>query len=410
MKPTHKIIKLVFSLYVIVIGQNAFGQVPPERYEICPNIMLEFTQEEIFNYREYFTLFNHYKINDSLENELKYLNYKSYSSFVAPKGIKKLTLFYYSEITEGIPFAPTKFEFYYNSKTKLLEKEIIYTTNRNSLLLEKTHEYIYEYFNNGENEIITKSLNINNEHDLSIKFIYSQNKKLLLKRIESSGERREIEYCYDKDATLNNIIIDGNNSTFTAKQEKEYPLDENSIKNSYPWLKKDYWIHEFSSNEEIIQSIDFPKTLDSKGIFKYLEFHSKGNVKNESTSYYYLNFNTPTTTYKKYRLFPYDNYKYIRDPIAMCNYEEKNFALFDDNNNLELAFLWYTSGRWNTYSLNLINIERNTYTLKYLKTSSINNQPMKECKEYGIKTKNVKGLNEVYIIKDNKIYPLVTIN
>lgn len=119
MKLTHKIIKLVFSLCVIFIGQNAFGQVPPYQNSFSKISNMETMRmmyNQTYNLRKatankskialstdsitvyyksdipFYTVFNYSSIKDyELETNLKLFKYRLYSSFKAPKGIKKIT-------------------------------------------------------------------------------------------------------------------------------------------------------------------------------------------------------------------------------------------------------------------------------------------------------------------------------
>ena len=436
-------INLLIYIAFFFLGHLLYGQFPPTPKENNPISMSTLynhnisegtieTREQVnnedfysflkyfSNYVDFYSIFNFDNSLNKTEMELKDLGYKSFDRFCSLKGIKSMSFYnYYRENEEVI-----KHTFYFN-KENLLYKEIIDT--RYDSKKQTTNTFYYEHKNLNGFYYIEKFVNKDNKLLLSKTFTFSKDKSKLLKITSHSmiGKINEIKFIYDKTNNIESIDTSGNHNYEYAERIIDLNVDEN--KKMYPWLTKDFWADETGREE----NIGIPNV--GKNFF---EFEDEKNllVNGKSVVFTYSDCNTRgrsnTITSSS---FLYRDYQIIKSRDYSLS--KQSFFRVEDNRNLKFALLieqlseLKPSYMTNYSTPNIMfffirdTYEKSLYQIKNLITYQsyiidsykihkgiiLNNIPVITNKNYTIKLKNKKELNEVFLIYNNKKYHLLTI-
>lgn len=477
MKPTHKIIKLIFSLYVIIIGQNAFGQIPP--YQHSTSKMLREVLEPgyyhsfqkawyQYYYREdipFYTLLNYNTIeNYNLETNFQRFYFRKFSSFTAPKGVKKITYYLGNNLIDSTK--ATTHVFYFNKKTNLLEKELEY--EEDSLGLKYKKEYNYKYEETDEKTIVKKLYKEQDSLKLISQYTYSKDKTKLLKneflawdyqlelltrslpqfkRINEVGRipfAKKVKFIYDDKNNLKKTLY------FGAKDpEVHTEYYENTLKYSeskpyfHGWSAKKNWLSLLNKSEKDAELISFPKKIDLKihrGSF--FSYKDKGNNKiintpnnifrahsEQSNNFYISKYHENDKNqygyhyYTNHKILLFDDYNKLTNAYIVNNYHitthDKSFFLVNkDNTALDYILISKIENK-NNYAIKHIQKEVSYLNYDTLDTwlwndkylgSFKNEESFLKNEQYILELKPKKGMNEIYLIKDNKKLPLITIN
>ncbi|MBB1151123.1 hypothetical protein H4K35_13555 [Myroides sp. NP-2] len=460
----------------------SWGQVPPYQYsnfnfgtndvlytradlmyrikEIYPDFhVLSPSEKSNFYVKEeipFYSVFN-YTDNDQfeLEKTLQIFNYRNYSSFKAPIGVKKVTYHLYNNLVDSV--SQIKHEFFFNKKNGFLEKEVksgqeIYSAINWSVV--EREEYSYRYTENEKNLIIEKLIQFDDSAISLAKYTYSKDERLLIKvdflskdndwnsirgRLLKVPIRKTVEYCYNKENIIFDILVDGSSITQKASSYSNYVEFENFNR----WLNKDSWNFFLGLNEDESERVFFPKNLDlnfKQDSYKLSMNHTvstndveKLNIVVQShkssnifKNYYWEKHSVEHYTGKKiYDIFS-STFLVIRNEANEVNnayfankYEIDN-ALFSPNVQTETKLIFISKKEdQNSYLIKKIN-KKDLFRIdlfremndKAAKAALIeyNRAPDVKNESYTLKIKLKKELNEIYLIKNKEEYPLITIN
>ena len=475
MKLTHKIIKLVFSLFVIVIGQNAFGQIPPYQHSTSkmlreslePGYYLTFGKEWIQYYlREdipFYTMFNYTNIEDyNFETNFQRFYFRKFSSFTAPKGVKKITYYLGNNLIDSTK--ATTHVFYFNKKTNLLERELEY--EKDSLGLNHKKEYSYKYEETDQKTIVKKLIKVQDSLILINKYIYSKDKTKLLKneflawdyqfelltrsrsQLKSINEvgripiTKKMQFIYDDKNNLKEpIYFEAKNSETLADYNENIYNYGKSEPHFHGWSVKKNWLSLLNKSEKEGELISFPKQVDLKVhksfLFRYKDERSSELtntinyifwVQSEQSNNLYISkyheedkYMDSYHFYTNHKILLFDDYNKLSNAYIVNNYHLAAYnRTFRKKDNTPLDYILISKiENKNNYTIKHIQKEILYFNIDYLDTwlwgdkylSSFKNEESYIKNElYTLELKPKKGINEIYLIKDNKKYPLITIN
>ena len=409
-----------------------------------------------------FTIFTYDSILDfDMESKLQRFYYRKYSSFTVPKGVRKITYYLGNSWIDSTQ--TSTHVFYFNKKTQLLEKEIQYDKNDFNLQSYdqvKKREYKYQYEETEEEITVTKFENTKNGLLFLSQYVYSKDKSRLLRNkfttldyqldllrqhIDTTALNKNVEFKYDEYNKLREIVYQG-----AIDYESEFNFKKNdftwdSSKNedyTHGWSKKDNWLSFMNKSEEEGQSVLFPKDVDLKFINGFsFSYEDKGNkeilnpaeqsliARMQHSSNIYNSFiqekdkyqNTKSSQYYlDHKILLFDESTHLSNAYMVSNYHLSfsNEPMWNIRDNIPMEYVFLTKRELkNQYSL--LYIQKNGPLMrplmhvwfwdnKYFSTfkswSDLKNE------EYIVELKSKKGLNEVYLIHNNKRIPLVTIN
>lgn len=493
MKPTHKIIKLVFPLCMIFLGQNAFGQVPPYHNSFSKISNMEAIRmmyNQTYNLRKatankskiaispdsitvyyksdipFYTVFNYSSIKDyELETNLKLFKYRLYSSFKAPKGIRKITYHLNNNFIDSIK--PSKHIFYFNRKSHRIEKEEKYEKDMISSIDWRTvdiEEYFYSYNQTNEHFIIKKFLQTKDSLVLIQKHTYSQDKTKLLEVELLSREshldmidnmsnkkpsRKHIAFQYND---FNEIInIDIGNTNIRTQNQSNIINYETLPKDLHKWSRKQNWVSLLGIKTIDSNNISFPDILNlnltNNSInlvidnLPYSNQIESLNIKMEQSSNVYLNnyrekvseiitsndYSEKVGQFSRMNLFLLNKFNKISSAYFVSSFYRKevcNYELLSYSNRTPTNYIFVlnTPNKPNNYTVkNIVKEDLGTIDIfkqeeskpfKYILNNLELYNKSKTLREsvFTIELKNKKGIDEIYFVKGNKKYPLLTVN
>ena len=431
-----------------LLGPFIHGQIPPKPKEKNPIVLStlynykfskdfverdETTNSEDFNsflsyfshYVDFYTIFNFDKVSDQLEEEFKFLDYRSFDKFCSLRGIRNIS--FYNYFLEKDTYI--KQTLYFN-KDNLLDHEMTESIDIKAPSKRKILNIYYYEYQNSKGVIDVKKFSKGNSHQsLLKKYSFSEKDKKLLEIsiIDEFGKNKTTEFCYDKTNKIEEVKMDGIKTY--ARKDEIIDLNTEVYKQIYPWLSKEYW-SETNGREENIGV----KNL-GKNYFKIDTEHSLAHTKSIDVEYLGKDrqFNSKLYITTTDRLV----YRYHKFNIANeYTLTEKDYYKFDKNNNLIFSLLIdqvVNNIPYNINSRNTPNImffiirnddRKNIFRIKHLMTFQSyivdvydlhrgiiqNNIPALTDWEYSIELNDKKGLNEVFLLHNNKKYPLLTIN
>lgn len=418
----------------------------------------------------FYTMFNYNSIEDyTLETNFQRFYFRKFSSFTAPKGVNKITYYLGNNLVDSIK--ATTHIFYFNKNTNLLEREI--QSEKDSLGLKHTKEYNYKYEETELAVIVQKLVMQNDTMTLINQYTYSKDKTKLLKNEYASVDyqfefvmrdgyqfndikkfgrvptSKKVEFIYDD---KNNIIETVQFGAVTPEYNFIYDAEILDYSKEEPythgWSEKNNWLIFLNKNEEEGRSVSFPKEIDLRFPNHYsFSYSDKGNSKLYDTpnqkfrikamnsenvyisDYYELDNSYIITSSARsfYNSHFYSNYKillfnnrnkinnvYIAQNFHISLYKARNWGL-TDNTPLDYIFL---TRKKNKYVIDHLQkkvtfIENSIYRMYWndenLDDFKIEEDNLKK-EQFLLELKPKKGLNEIYLIRGNKTYPLVTIN
>lgn len=199
MKLTHKIIKIVFSLCVIFLGQNVLGQ------------RLISIYEPMYTYD--------YSLKLSLSaavNEITSLNYYQIENFKAPIGVK----FIFDKYDHG-----TQVLYVYNPETGYLIRERHHQINEQGIPIPNTsYIIIYEYSTN-DNDLIIQKRNLS-KNFLIKQYFFDKQKEVLNKTIveNSTYYYSHTDEIVPNYYTIDNLKIKYDNGTLSEYKKIKYEI------------------------------------------------------------------------------------------------------------------------------------------------------------------------------------------
>ncbi|EHQ44386.1 hypothetical protein [Myroides odoratus] len=411
-----------------------------------------YVKEEI----PFYSIFN-YSDDDQfeLEKTLQIFNYRNYSSFKAPIGVKKVTYHLYNNLVDSV--SQIKHEFFFNKKNGFLEKEVksgqeIYSAINWNVV--EREEYSYRYTENEKKIIIEKLIQSDDSVISLAKFTYSKDKRLLIKvdflskdndwnpirgRLLKVPIRKTVEYCYNKENIIFDILVDGCSITQKASSYSNYV----EFKNFNRWLNKDSWNLFLGLNEDENERVFFPKNLDlnfkqdsyrlnmnhtvsTNDVEKLnivVQSHKSSNI---FKNYYWEKHSVEPDTSKKISDIFSSTFLIIRNEanelnnLYFANKYEINNVLFSPNVQTETKLIFISKNEdRNSYLIKKIN-KKDLFRIDLFQEMSdkaakaalleYNRAPDVKNELLTLKLKSKRGLNEVYLVKGEKVYPLITIN
>ncbi len=409
----------------------------------------------------FFSIFN-YCDNEQfeLEKSLQIFYYRNYSSFEVPKRIEKITYHLYNNLIDSANYV--KHEFFFNKKNGLLEREVKSGQEMYSAMswdFVEREEYLYRYQEEDGNLVVEKLLQMSDSLTPLAKYTYAKDKKLLVKVEFLSKEndwnslkgkllkvpiKNKVEYRYDQNNRILDILLNG----ISLKQN--LPVYTNRIDTQpVKWLlNENYWMSFLGLNEDESKTVLFASNLDldvkkdlcklevnsavstdeeeeklniviqsykSNNVFKnsYWEKHFIGQGRNEKGDDFF----------SSYLLLMDEKHK-ISNAYFSCKYSMRDIPYNNqfphEQTRTVSRFLFILKNKKNNSYLvkridkktsNQIDLFRymndekeNIDLLQYNKSPDFKNE------SFTLKLKSRHGLNEVYLIKEKKVYPLITIN
>ncbi|MGQ8868795.1 hypothetical protein [Myroides sp. TSA_177.3] len=443
-------------------ADNLYGmrEIFPKYFVLPPSKKVSFYEREEI---PFYSVFNYSDMDQfELEKNLQIFNYRNYNSFKAPKGVKKITYHLYNNLIDSANYV--KHEFFFDKKSRFVEREVRYgeemysTINWNFIEME---EYQYRY-NEDERYLVVEKLMQANDSLISLaKYSYTKDKKLLAKVEFLSKEfnwnslrgkllkvpiKNKVEYCYDQDNRIFDILLNG----ISLKQN--IPIYKNTIdaQVANTWLNENYWKSFLELNEDRSKTVRFASNLDpdvikkdfytletnsavstdeveklnivvqsykSDNVFKnsYSEKHFTGQENNEkcdnfSSSYLLL-------TNEKHKISnAYFSSKYSIETVPY----KHSMALINKQTKTVSRFIFIFKNKdYNSYLIKRID-KKNLDSIdlfRYMNDKNVNidllqynRSPDFKNELFTLKLKSKRGLNEVYLVKGEKVYPLITIN
>lgn len=409
-----------------------------------------------------FTLFTYASLEDfDMESKFQRFYYRKYNSFTAPKGVRKITYYLGNNWVDSTQ--TSTHVFYFNRKTQRLEKEIQYDKNDFNLQCYdqvKKREYKYQYEETKEEITVTKFENTKNGLLFLSQYVYSKDKSRLLRnkfktldyqfdllrqRIDTTTLNMEVMFTYDERNRSKEILYSGAIDDISKYDfnDEDLDLDYSKLKAyTHGWSQKENWFSFLNKSDEEGQFVLFPKTVDLKftnGYFFLYEDKGNSKILNPAEQSLIVSIKQSSNVYNSI-LEEFDRY---RNTESSQYYVDHKILLFDELNQLSIAYIvnnyhlsFYNRPSWNIvdntpidYTFITQGNQKNQYNLLYIQKNGPLMRPLMQVwfwdnkyfstfkswsdlknEEYIVELKSKKGLNEVYLIHNNKRIPLVTIN
>ncbi len=459
----HSNIDFPYTRWLYTRADNLYGM----RNVFANYIVLPPSKKVNFYEREEIPFFSVFNYSDKgqfeLEKNLQIFNYRNYNSFKAPKGVKKITYHLYNNLIDSANYV--QHEFFFNKKTGFLEREVKSGQEMYSAInwnVVEREEYLYRYKKEEGNFVVEKLLQMTDSLTSLAKYTYTKEKKMLVKVEFLSKEndwnslrgkllkvpiKNKVEYFYGKENTISEIWLNG----IILKQN--VPVYKSTINTQIPniWLNKKYWMSFLELNEDESKTVLFASNIDpnTKLDFSILEMNSvvstdegeeklniiiqsdksnnafKNNYwenhlikqKNIERKDFFVSSYLLLTNEKHKISNAYFSSKYMTrhmsfdfngPPRIHGEPETVSRLIFILKNKNHNSYLVKKVDKENPYQIDLFRYmndgKKNIDSLRYNKSPNFKNE------SFTLKLKSKHGLNEVYLIKEKKVYPLITIN